>query len=482
MNERFPNKISGIWKQLNEMTARDFIRWVPAQYISLFTAVVLSVIAATPVLISLFFREPTEYLAYLMDGAEDNLLYTYVFGAQWYQMLLMLGFLTALVSVLVIVRRIDSGGLRTLLKPDRIRENLLPTGLVLMLLWSVLSALLSGNPKVCFLGDDYRQEGVLTYFLYAALFIAAMQLTEKHMKWVAEVLCATCAFSGILVITGGKLIPGLFYLEQDLRAAMFHQYNHYGYFLAICFPISFGLALQDGKAALPLRVFRIGSFWLICNAIAFNSVRGSFVAILVALFGWNLAVLIDHRSHWKRLLLLDLLFTLTILGLNTGSTLLERMDFLFREVEQVSQSLPTAGEAEITAAIDNLGTERVLLWRLGIQFALEKPIFGYGPDNLGHLYGAVRYNLPDRPHNELIQFAASLGFPALIFYVTAIGSHVAAFFRSFRKLSIFHLALFASAGCYLVSSMFGNTMYYTTPYYFMMLAFTHRICTRTESE
>ena len=263
---------------------------------------------------------------------------------------------------------------------------------------------------------------------------------------------------------------------------MFHQYNHYGYFLAICFPVCFGLALQDGKVRLPLRLLRLGEFWLICNAVAFNSVRGSFVAILAALAGWNLAVLIGHRSQWKRLLLLDLVFAVTILWLNTGSTLLERMDFLFREVGQVQQSLPSAAEGELTAAIDNLGTERVLLWRLGIQFALEKPLFGYGPDNLGQLYSAVRYNLPDRPHNELIQFAASLGFPALAFYLTAIGSLVTAFFRSFRRLSLFDLALFASVGGYLVSSMFGNTMYYTTPYYIMMLAFTWQICKNRRAE
>lgn len=474
MKDNIPTTGPSLWKQLNEMTARDFIRWLPEYHLSLFAATVLSVLAATPVLISLLFREPTEYLADLMEGAEANLIYTYVFGSQWFQMLLMLGFFTTLVAVLVFARQIDANGLAGL-KPGCIRENLLPTGLALMLLWSVVSALLSGNPRVCFLGDDYRQEGVLTYCFYATVFITAMQLSEKHMKWVAEVLCATCAVSGTLVITGGKLIPGLFYLEQDLRAAMFHQYNHYGYFLAICFPLCFGLVLQDGKPSLPLRILRLAEFWLICNAIAFNSVRGSFVAILAALGGWNLAVFIGHRSHWKKLMMLDLIFAVTILGLNTGSTLLERMDFLFREMEQVQQNLPTASESEVTAAIDNLGTERVLLWRLGIQFAMEKPVFGYGPDNLGHLYTAVRYNLPDRPHNELIQFAASLGFPALAFYVTAIGSHVGAFFRHFRKLSLFHLALFASAGCYLVSSMFGNTMYYTTPYYIMMLAFSFRI-------
>ena len=43
-----------VWKQLNEMTTQEFIRWLPEKYLSLFSAVALSLMAATPVLVSLF--------------------------------------------------------------------------------------------------------------------------------------------------------------------------------------------------------------------------------------------------------------------------------------------------------------------------------------------------------------------------------------------------------------------------------------------
>jgi len=484
MPSKNPPDAGNLWNRLRSVTVREFVETLPEKYASCFSAVVLSAMAVLPLLISLVVRAPAEVPGAVVDELYWKVAnaFTFSFGITWFHTLLLMGLFAGLVALYALARQHYRTGLRACLKRDWIKENLLCLCLCLLFFWSIVSALLSGSPAICFVGDPYRHDGVLTYLLYAVVFIAAMQLCERHMKWVAEILCGTCAITGILVITGGRLIPGLFYLESDLRAVMFHQYNHYGYFLAICFPICLGLLLGDEKPGILRSLLRLAEFWLICNAIAFNSVRGSFVAIIAALIGWNLAVFFGHRSKWKKMLLLDILFAATILALNTGSTLLSRLQMLFWEMEQVQQVIPSEQEAVISGVIDNLGTERGLLWRLGIQFALEQPIFGHGPDNLRVLYEAYRETIPDRPHNELIQIAAMMGFPALALYITGIGSHVVNFFRCFRKLSIFHLALFASVGSYLVSSLFGNTMYYTTPYFFMMLGLSHRICRNCQAD
>ena len=109
----------------------------------------------------------------------------------------------------------------------------------------------------------------------------------------------------------------------------------------------------------------------------------------------------------------DLIFIGAILHFNTGSTLLDRMVLLAHQLEASRES---------TAALNNLGSNRWFLWRLGVKYALEKPLFGYGPENLGHLYYTISPDLSDRPHNELIQIAASLGIPALGFYLVGLGS------------------------------------------------------------
>lgn len=106
-----------------------------------------------------------------------------------------------------------------------------------------------------------------------------------------------------------------------------------------------------------------------------------------------------------------------------------------------------------------------------IKFVVEKPMFGYGPENLGARYLAEGI-AHDRPHNEFIQIAASLGIPALLFYILALLKNFSTLFINRKSLTITTITLNAIIVAYLVSSFFGNTMFYTSPFYFMLLGIT----------
>ncbi|MDW7656062.1 MAG: O-antigen ligase family protein, partial [Bacillota bacterium] len=113
------------------------------------------------------------------------------------------------------------------------------------------------------------------------------------------------------------------------------------------------------------------------------------------------------------------------------------------------------------------GSGRWILWTNGLRMALERPLLGYGPDNLGAAYREAGISI-DRPHNEFIQIAASLGWPALLLYVSALVSHAINFVRTHKTVSAFECGLFAIVLTYLVSSIFGNTMFYTSPFFFLI--------------
>lgn len=114
------------------------------------------------------------------------------------------------------------------------------------------------------------------------------------------------------------------------------------------------------------------------------------------------------------------------------------------------------------------GSGRAVLWKYGIQFFLEKPIIGYGPENLEQEYARFDIN-QDRPHNLLIQLATTSGIIGMLSYCTAIGIIIIKGIRCFsRKDSVQRLVLFAVVA-YLISAMFGNSMYYTSPYFFIFL-------------
>ena len=99
----------------------------------------------------------------------------------------------------------------------------------------------------------------------------------------------------------------------------------------------------------------------------------------------------------------------------------------------------------------------------------DRPIFGYGPEGLTGDYAAAVG--VDRPHNELIQYAVFLGIPALLMYLSAL---ITLFVRQWRNMKQLSGLTIVAAGVvvgYVTSSLFGNTMFNTVPYYWMMLSF-----------
>ncbi len=77
----------------------------------------------------------------------------------------------------------------------------------------------------------------------------------------------------------------------------------------------------------------------------------------------------------------------------------------------------------------------------------------------------------DRPHNLLIQLANTSGIPGLILYVTAVGIILIRAIKTMNENNSLHIVLLFTLVAYLISAMFGNSMYYTSPYFFILLGF-----------
>src|SRR5206468_9895768 len=72
-------------------------------------------------------------------------------------------------------------------------------------------------------------------------------------------------------------------------------------------------------------------------------------------------------------------------------------------------------------------TGRIQVWRRGIGYMLQHPIFGVGPGNFGAAEGTLspfaerqRFGIDVRwsaPHNSYVQAGAELGIPGLVLFV-----------------------------------------------------------------
>ena len=98
---------------------------------------------------------------------------------------------------------------------------------------------------------------------------------------------------------------------------------------------------------------------------------------------------------------------------------------------------------------------------------------GYGADNLQGEY--KKYNInQDRPHNLVIQLATTSGIPGLILYICGAGVILIRGFRRVNFDNMIYQSVLFTIIAYLISAMFGNSMYYTSPYFFILLGMLYK--------
>ena len=354
----------------------------------------------------------------------------------------------------------------------------------LLFLWAVVSFALSSHHFRSFFGTGYRHDGLLTYLFYIGLFCMTLQLDRRQMRAVLECFAAAGALLGLLCVVPGSAFARLFYMrEAGFKLSIFLQRTHFGYYLSLCVPAALTLFLTDTYAARkPLRLLqqaaRTAECWLLLNAVVFNATRATIVALGCAAVAAHAYLLGFRRQRAGRLLALDALLAATVLFLNTGNNLFLRTQQSAAYAQQVRAAASGAASAQDTqldGALDALTSSRYSMWAGGLRYALQKPLFGWGPDNLGELYYADGMTYTDRPHNEFIQIAASLGFPALGLYLAGLGSLAKAVWQKARTLDPFTAGLVVTAVSYLVCSVFSNSMFYTTPYFYMVVGMGYKL-------
>ncbi|MVX62582.1 hypothetical protein GKZ28_02545 [Clostridium chromiireducens] len=429
----------------------ELIDYIPAQSIEKVALLLLILWIMSPIAVML--------CGLTQDTNEPILSFKqYPVSIYWYQILQTIGFLGCILSIIVFSKSILDAKTKNLLVKEYIKNNILTLFLFVMLIWSIFSCLASENIDISFNGTLYRKDGLITYFTYCGIFCCGYIIRNKRfIKYILEFFTSTATLLSVLMLINSKYINDLFGLTSD--SSVFYQFNHFAYYLCMSLMCSLVLFQIEKKSILILSI-RIAMFAVITAALVKNGSLGPYIAVVFGLIASLILIIRLEKKYLKRILI--------PLGIFIGVTLIMNISnsHTFSDIKTLETDLYKV--VNKSSDVDKAGTGRWILWRNGVRFISEKPLFGYGPDNLGDQYAKVKVGT-DRAHNEIIQYAASLGIPAAIFYVIAIMNYFIVFIRNRKKISILEIGMFCAVVAYLVSSMFGNTMYYTSPFFFMLL-------------
>lgn len=359
-------------------------------------------------------------------------------------------------------------------KKEKLKELLPIFMFVIYMIWTLFSCYQADRKRQAFYGNSYRKEGYYMYINYAGYFLCAFLLkNEKFRKVLLNTFLIVSIFLIIIsrITLGGELYPQYF-INNEIEDSVFHQFNHYGYYLMMALICSLGLFIKEKNKIL--KILYAIAYTIIGYALIYNNTFGCYLAVCMFFVLYAIYCLIkkiDRKVFFTALAIFIILSCVTFKdGENLAYENLKEFAFDIKSVITKIMNLDAEGEEaeEINKNFEDAGTYRMELWVNGINFIAKRPIIGYGPDNLKDHYLKMGVD-QDRPHNLLIYLACVSGIPGMIIYLTAVGIIVV---KGIKRLlsknedSMIYLIIVIT---YLMSAMFGNSMYYTSPYFFIFL-------------
>ncbi len=327
---------------------------------------------------------------------------------------------------------------------------------IILSIWIIITTAINGFTPYALHGTYYRNESLFTFLRYYLIyFMCGVIVTNKQKDFLLHLLMYS---SMILVFC--DLLDYINMLNDQfmtLWSSVFYNTNHYGYYLTIVCLVSMSYFLTNEHNLKYLVIF---CFNLI--VLLFNNTFGSYLGVLIGLI-FALAVSFKVNLINKQriitiaiIIVLSTIFVKAINPLSSGNFVT-----LSRDLSEI-----TSDSQQSKAA----GSNRWGLWLYSINKLNKKPstyLIGYGIEGISD---QMQKDTGDsRPHNEFLQQVVFFGLPALILYVVAI---FLIYLRGYYNSSLLSIptivALIASFG-YLFQSSFGNTMFYTSPFFFSIL-------------
>jgi len=348
------------------------------------------------------------------------------------------------------------------------------------LIWSLISSVFSDDPNIAFYSNLNRNEGYIVFVYYIIVFlIAGILKSSKKKRLLLNVFAVSATLLCAVTVLQRFNAVAIFFNMQDCvlftstgkYESVFCYFNHYGYYLCMAILCCTGLILTDRKKkSLLLHVLlMIANVW----SLVLNDTFGSYLAaaitvcIIPALFIMKAKMNHESMNKWTifRMVLPWLIFVVISFSSSLSqNSILSQFGELTTDMGNVITDNPAANAA---------GTGRWYLWKTTSAFIADRPLFGYGAEGLIDKYADLGF-INDRPANEYLQYAAFFGIPGMILYLLALLSILIACMKKLKTLNPITLAIGGCVIAYAISACFGNTMYYTTVYFYMFLGLVSR--------
>lgn len=332
----------------------------------------------------------------------------------------------------------------------------------------IISTFVNGIDRLSVFGSSYRKEGLLGYLSYIIYFLLAYINNSSKLKKALLYIFTTISALTSLIALIDINVPSLNITIEQPGAFLyiFFQHNHYGYFLLISLITMAMLIVTETK--LFLKLIFCAEFIITGIILLYNNTLGAYLAAIAALIFICIVYSISKSKFTTITLIPIILFSLVnVAAYNISEQIKVNLQGNFIQVSYDKNLLLTDSTHD-SNIVKTTGYARIVLWERTTEHIAERPLFGFAADGDGErLLSETHDN--DRAHCEFLSYAVFFGIPAAIVYFAAVFTPFLHGLYNRKKLTDLNLIGLCTAFAYLVSSVIGNSMYYTAPLLFIFL-------------
>lgn len=346
----------------------------------------------------------------------------------------------------------------------------------------ILSTVFSPYLTQALWGKELRNEGAFTYISYLLILYFTYNSinSEKDIKKIIiPLLISSSVISaiGILQYVGIDIIP-----KDSLRAAWVNwsfstlgNPDFVGSYLSIIFPASLSLYLFSSQKKHTVLLYMAAA--LSYGALICTQARSAWIGVALSLFLLVIIILksIPHVIMKLSFFIIGAILITFMLNAVHNGAISSKFKSLVDDYKNITSS-SNQEQAKSTA-----GSQRIFIWDRTMDYIFDRPLLGTGPDTFDKVFKmspeeaefhfGSRTIYVDKAHNEYLQIAVTLGFPAvisyLIFLAMILSKSILSLYRYGRNKYILCLVLGVFA--YMVQAFFNISVVSVAPVFWSML-------------
>lgn len=354
--------------------------------------------------------------------------------------------------------------------------------LIMFVLWVLLSLFFARDKVVAFVGYTLRWQGFVAYFCYGVVFTFVVNMLKP--KYIGKLLVALFVCASIISVHSLLNYYGI----EPLEIPISKLFGYAG--VKIDPSVSRGTLGNRNTGGAYFTVFTIVSLVLFLknqskkrNILFYFALLISYSGLIVSLtrVSWIGTICAMVFSAWLfrrdikkyipkiSIVVFSFILVLLVLDITGGGKIAGRYYSLKDQVEQAQNG-----------NVEGFGTNRFYIYRRTFKVIADNPIVGVGPDCFAYVGGISREEYEEHPelsgigyfdkvHSEYLEFAATMGIPALIFYVWFILSIFVPWLRKKGEMKPEILAVFLGLTGYLMQACFNFGAISVLPVFFVLL-------------